>query len=56
MNDAMVGRLRRDYRDMDREGKTMNSRQMAMQRRIEEMEANIGVKTCVDEITGKSII
>ena len=34
---------------------TVNSKGMALDRRIEEIEKMIGVRACVDETTGKSI-
>ena len=34
---------------------TVNSKGMALDRRIEEIERMIGVRACVDETTGKSI-
>ena len=34
---------------------TINSKGMALDRRIEEIEKMIGVNTCIDETTGKSI-
>ena len=38
------------------ESDTCNAKAMALERRIEEIEKMIGVRACVDEITGKSLI
>ena len=38
------------------ENDTCNSKSMALDRRIEEIEKMIGVRACVDEVTGKSLI
>ena len=38
------------------ENDTCNAKSMALDRRIEELEKMIGVRACVDEVTGKSLI
>ena len=35
---------------------TCNAKAMALDRRIEELEKMIGVRACVDELTGKSLV
>ena len=41
---------------LKKESDTCNAKSMALNRRIEEMEKQIGVKACVDELTGKSLL
>ena len=38
------------------ENDTCNSKAMALDRRVEEIEKMIGVQACMDETTGKSLI
>ncbi len=48
--------LNSSMKKLKKESDTCNSKSMALSRRIEEMEKQIGVEACVDELTGKSLI
>ena len=48
--------LHEQMRLLNVETDTCNAKSMALDRRIEEIEKMIGVRACVDEITGKSLI
>ena len=49
------GRLQRAMDNLNTENMTCNAKSMAINRRIEELETQIGVKTCTDELTGKNL-
>ena len=52
MHDYLHNQMRRLKVETD----TCNAKSMALNRRVEEMEKQIGVQACVDEVTGKIII
>ena len=48
--------LHETVRKLNVENDTCNAKAMCLDRRIEEIEKMIGVKACVDEVTGKSLV
>ena len=52
VHDYMHGQMRK----LNVETDTCNAKSMVLNRRIEEIEKQIGVQACVDEITGKSLL